>query len=357
MALTAIAFSPIMSTVMEDKVYNWPDNIDAFKKRLLDGGELTFDEALSLTEVPEEYVPALAKAADMVRRKYTSDSIDLCSIINARSGRCPEDCKFCTQSSHHDTDAPVYPMKPIEEIVAAAKKAESAGAHRFCIVTSGDTLSDDDFETVVKAVARLGKETGIHRCASVGALTPERAVRLRRAGLDRYHHNVETAAGHFSDVCSTHSYNDKLETVGNLETAGIEKCVGGILNLGESPRQRVEFAFELKEIDPISIPINFLDPRRGTPLEDQPRMTTMEALKYLAIFRLVMPKAYIRLAGGRLGTFSDDPTLPFKTGANALLIGDLLTTAGPAVQADLEMLRSLGFRLEGEDTPDTATEK
>ncbi len=172
---------------MEVKVYNWPKYIDAFEKRLLDGGELTFDEALSLTEVPDEYIPALAKAADTVRREYTCDSVDLCSIINARSGRCPEDCKFCTQSSHYDTDAPVYPMKPVEEIVAAAKEAESAGAHRFCIVTSGDTLGDEDFETVVKAVVRLGEETGIRRCASVGALTPERAARLRRAGLDRYH--------------------------------------------------------------------------------------------------------------------------------------------------------------------------
>ncbi len=355
--MTAIAFSPIMSTVMEDKVYNWPEYIEGLEKHLLEGGELTFDEALVLSETPDEHVPVLAKAADSVRQKHTSDSIDLCSIINARSGRCPEDCKFCTQSSHYETDAPVYPMKPVKEIVAAAKEAESAGAHRFCIVASGDTLSDEDFETVVEAVSRLSRETGMHRCASVGALTPERANRLRQAGLDRYHHNVETAAGHFSEVCSTHEYADKLETVSNLETSGIEKCVGGILNLGESPRQRVEFAFELKELDPISVPINFLDPRRGTPLEDQPLMSAIEALKYLAIFRLVLPKAYIRLAGGRRGTFSDDPSLPFQTGANALLIGDLLTTAGPAVQADLEMLRSLGFQLTGESPAGNANEK
>ncbi len=351
--MTAIAFSPIMSTVVLLKVDNWPEFLSALKDRLFSDVELTFDEALTLTDIPDEHLFELAETADFIRQRHTADQVDLCSIINARSGRCPEDCKFCTQSSHHETDAPVYPMKPVEEIVAAAKQAETKGAHRFCIVTSGDALSDEDFATVTEAVRQIAKETNLHRCASVGALTKERADQLRQAGLSRYHHNVETASSHFPEICSTHQYDDKLETVSHLDQSEIEKCVGGILNLGETARQRIEFAFELKKIDPISVPINFLNPQAGTPLADRPLMSALEALKYLAIFRLVMPKTYIRLAGGRSDTFGQDAALPFKAGVNALLIGDLLTTAGPAVASDLAMLRSLGFQLDGEDGTDS----
>jgi biotin synthase len=337
-----------MSTDMFSLVDNWPERLTDLEIRLIEGGEISFNEALALTDMPDEFVPALTKAADNVRRTFTDNRIDLCSIINARSGRCPEDCKFCTQSSHYDTKAPEYAMKSVDEIVSAAKDAEAAGAHRFCIVTSGKALGEADFKVVVDAVARIKNETGMRRCASIGALSEERAERLRAAGLNRYHHNVETAAGFFKQVCSTHTYDDKIVTIEHLEKAGIEKCVGGILNLGEAPRQRIEFAFELKMIDPISVPINFLNARPGTPLADRPPLPAIEALKYLAIFRLVMPGAYIRLAGGRTDTFGNDPDLPFKTGINALLIGDLLTTTGPEVRADLRMLESLGFELSGE---------
>lgn len=334
-----------MSTVMSNVVDNSAERFLILSERIIDGGEITFDEAFDLTKTREQSVPLLARAADRIRRRFTDNRIDLCSIINARSGRCPEDCKFCAQSSRYETGAPVYPMKSVSEIVEAAKTAEEAGAHRFCIVTSGDALTDQDFETVVTAVRKIKEETGMRRCASVGSLTPERTARLARAGLNRYHHNVETAAGFFPEVCATHTYGEKLATISNLETAGIEKCVGGILNMGESPRQRIEFAFELKELAPVSVPINFLDPRPGTPLAERPPITAAEAIKYLSIFRFVLPRTYIRLAGGRAETFAGNPSQPFTTGVNGLLIGDLLTTEGPSARADLEMLAALGFEV------------
>ncbi|MEK7817621.1 MAG: biotin synthase BioB [Actinomycetota bacterium] len=318
------------------------------EETVMAGGAIGFDDALALTEVPDDSVGELTRLADRVRRRFAREKVDLCSITSARSGICAEDCRFCTQSSHYRTSAPIYPMKPASEIVVAAGKAEDDGAHRFCIVTSGDSLSDRDFETVLEAVGGIRDETGLKRCASVGWLTPERAAALKDAGLDRYHHNIETARSFFPKVCSTHTYDDKLATINHLKEAGIETCVGGILNLGETPRQRIEFMFELKALEPDSVPVNFLIPRAGTPLGDRRPMAALEAVKYLAILRLVLPRAYIRLAGGRLETFGDKPVMPFSAGVNALLIGNLLTTGGPDARSDITLLKCLGFDVEAD---------
>lgn len=324
-------------------VDNWMAALSGIGDTVMGGGSISFDDALRLTGLPEDLTGELARLADRVRRRYAREKADLCSITSARSGICAEDCRFCTQSSHFNTDSPVYPMKTVSEIVEAAKEAESDGAHRFCIVTSGDSLGDRDFETVLEAVGRIREGTGLKRCASVGWLTPERASQLKQAGLDRYHHNIETARSFFPEICSTHTYDDKLATINHLKAAGVETCVGGILNLGESPRQRIEFMFELKELKPDSVPVNFLIPRPGTPLGDRRPMAALEAAKYLAILRLVLPGAFIRLAGGRLETFGDKPALPFSSGVNALLIGNLLTTGGPDVKSDITLLKCLGF--------------
>lgn len=326
-------------------VDNWSELFKKIEHNVLEGHDISFGEALSLTEATDDAVEELAAVASRVRQHFCRESVDLCSIINARSGKCSEDCKFCSQSRKYATNSPSYPMKTVDEIVIAAKTAESNGAHRFCIVSSGETLADRDFDIVLEAVRRIRNETGLNRCASVGSLTSQRANSLKDAGLNRYHHNIETARSFFPAVCSTHTYDDKIETIDNLKNAAIETCVGGILNLGESPVQRLEFAFELKDIEPDSIPINFLNPRAGTPLAEQPPMAALEAAKYLAIFRLILPRTSIRLAGGRQETFKERPELPFSSGANALLIGDLLTTKGPAVKSDLNLLESLGFNL------------
>lgn len=332
-----------MLTGMKTKVNDWRGYLLTLEKKINNKIDISYDEALNLCKIPDEHLDNLTDLANRVREKFQSNKADLCSIINARSGKCPEDCKFCTQSSHHKTQSDIYPMKSVEEIVAAAKVAEKNGSHRFCIVTSGDELSEKDFEITIEATKQIKETTSLKRCASLGKLNKERAAKLKEAGLDRYHHNVETASSYFENVCSTHTYNEKAKTIEHLKEAEIETCVGGILNLGEDPKQRIEFAFELKKINPPSIPINFLNPRPGTPLENSKPISANEAAKYISIFRLIMPQASIRLAGGRCETFAEDSALPFKAGANALLIGDLLTTKGPKAEEDINLLNSLGF--------------
>ena len=313
-----------------------------------EGDGISFNQALFLTETPDPLIPRLTEIANSVRGHFSQKRVDLCSIINARSGRCSEDCKFCVQSARYSTNVPTYPMKSVSGIVSAAKRAEENGAHRFCVVTSGSGLSDKDFNVVLESIEKINSGTNLKRCASLGLLTAERAALLKEAGLERFHHNLETAKSFFSQICTTHRYENRLQTLGNLEEADIERCVGGILNLGETPLQRVELAFELQALNPASVPLNFLNPRPGTPLSDRPIMRAIEAAKYLAIFRLVLPKSYLRLAGGRRETFREEPALPFKSGANAVLIGDLLTTKGPDTEADLNLLTSLGFEVESD---------
>jgi biotin synthase len=338
-----------MSTIMTNKVDKWLSLLERVERSIMAGGSLGFDEAMELTGLPEASVMDLAVIADKVRRRFNRPRADLCSIINARSGRCAEDCAFCAQSARYATSSPIHPMKSVGEIVEAAKEAEKNGAHRFCIVTSGGDLGDSDFDVTIAAVEEIGRKTGLKRCASLGGLSAERAERLKAAGLSRYHHNLETSPSFWPRICSTHTYDDRLATLEHLKEAGIERCVGGILNLGESARQRIEFAFELKKLEPESVPINFLSPRSGTPLAGRPLLSPIEAARYLALFRLILPRTSIRLAGGRLETFKDRPDLPFVAGANALLIGDLLTTKGPEVKSDLDLLRGLGFDLTAED--------
>lgn len=323
--------------------------LEEIEKTVIGGDSITREQAEQLARIPDEMIDELAAVALRVRRHFCRDKVDLCSIINARSGRCGEDCKFCAQSTRHSAGAPVYPMKSVDEIVATAKQTETNGAHRFCIVTSGEALDAADFAVVLEAVSRIKAETGLKRCASVGRLTAERARELKEAGLNRYHHNVETARGFFPAICSTHTYEDKLETITHLKDTAIETCVGGILNIGESPDQRLEFAFEIRGLQPDSVPLNFLNPRSGTPLAGRPPLAAREAAKFLAIFRLILPRASIRLAGGRRETFKDQPGLPFASGVNALLVGDLLTTDGPPVESDLSLLDSLGFDLAPDD--------
>jgi len=318
------------------------------EESVIGGSDISFAQAEALTTVPIEKIGSLTAAADNIRHHFRANEIDLCSIINARSGRCAEDCKFCAQSSSYKTYAIEYPMKSVPEILAAAHAAESTGARRFCIVTSGESLNERDFNVVLEAVAKIKAATDLKRCASIGRLTPGRSADLREAGLNRYHHNIETAPSFFENVCTTHTFVEKTGTIANVREAGIETCVGGILNLGESPTQRLEFAFALKELDPISVPVNFLSPRAGTPLADRPPMPSREAAKYLAIFRFILPRAFIRLAGGRAETFKDDLQLAFSSGINALLIGNLLTTNGPSVDADLQALSAMGFDVDAD---------
>jgi biotin synthase len=343
--LTSATAYPIIVNTMNNSVHNWNLLLDEVEHSILAGENINFQSALKLTEIPEDSIDKLFQVANNVRQAFNQNKVDLCSIINARSGKCSEDCKFCTQSKHNNTDAPVYPMKEVTQIVDSAKISEENGAHRFCIVTSGLQLNDSEFQIALEAIEKIGVETDLKRCASMGKLTLERARQLKEAGLSRYHHNLETSKSFFSQVCTTHTYEQKIQTINYLKDAGIETCVGGILNLGETAKQRIEFAYELKAVEPDSVPINILNPRPQTPLENRPLISALQAAQYLAIFRLIMPKASIRLAGGRLETFKDDLKMPFLAGVNALLVGDLLTTKGADVTSDISQIKSLGFNV------------
>lgn len=318
---------------------------EVLKTEILSHEGLPWELAAGLLEAHEpEDITALAALAHEVRRHFCGDGVDLCSIMNARSGRCPEDCAFCAQSAHYRTSIVEFALKPVPEMLAAAHLAQQQGAHRFCIVTSGNRLNDAEFAAVLEALQGIARETGLKRCASLGSLTPAQARALAQAGLQRYHHNLETASGFYSRICTTHSYRQRWETAKAVQAAGLELCSGGILNMGESPLQRLEFIFELKALSPQSLPLNFLNPRPGTPLQGQAVLPPLEAVKYIALFRLVIPRAIIRLAGGRCENLKQHYVDGLKAGINGLLIGNYLTTQGPAAAEDIAVLKALGYQ-------------
>lgn len=302
---------------------------------------ITFEEALSLTELPREQVPDLIALARKVTLKYRGDGVFLRSIISARTGNCPEDCAFCSQSAHYDTEIKTHPFMATEKILMAAKQAEKLGAMDFCIVISGRGPTPKVFKKVLEAVDLLRKETNLKIGCSLGELTEEQAFALKEHGVWRYNHNLETCRSYFPRICTTHTYEDRLRTAKLVKKAGMQLCSGGILGMGESVRQRIEFAFELKELDPSWVPINFLNPRPGTPLGHLPLVSPFEAVKTIAIFRLILPDKIIMAAGGREVTLRDLQAMGLLAGANAMILGNYLTTLGRFPEEDLRMLDDL----------------
>ena len=314
-----------------------------YAEKVLKGGEITREEAVELINVPDQDTMLLLAMADRIRQRFNGDEVDVCAIVNARSGRCPENCKFCAQSAHYHTGVTEYPLLSVEELVEAAKKAKAAGAVRFSIVTSGRGQSKaDDFENILQALTRIKKEVGIEICTSLGILTPEQATKLKEVGVTRYHANIETAPSHFPDICSTHSYEDKMSTIQAAKDAGIRVCSGGILGLNETPEQRVEMAFELKRLNIDSIPLNLLNQIEGTPFENNKSLTPLEILRAFAVFRFILPKALIRTAGGREVNLRDLQALALNGGMNGIMVGGYLTTGGRRPEDDKTMLKDLG---------------
>ena len=321
--------------------------ISDIEQRILSGGEITFDEALALIEEQDQrQVQYIYSAANSIRNHFRGNRVDLCAITNAKSGACLENCAFCSQSSHHKTNISIYPFMPVEEIINRAAKAVESKAHRFCIVTSGCKVSDSEMQLICQAI-RLIKEKFSHlkMDASLGALTESQARSLKEAGLDRFNHNIETTESFFSKICTTHTFGDRIKTIKILKNAGIEVCCGGIFGLGEDNRQRIEFAFTIKELDVDCVPLNFLNPIKGTPLETSNVLDSVELLKLISIFRFILPKKQIRICGGRERNLGDSQHLIFYAGADAIIIGDYLTTKGNPAGQDLEMISDLGLEI------------
>lgn len=287
----------------------------------------------------------LVERAWEVRTQRFGDSTDMCSLVNAKSGGCAEDCGFCAQSRYAEADTPMHAMMEPEQILEHAKAAEAAGAHRFCMVTQGQGLSKRDFEKIVAGAELVSQNTNLKRCVSVGHISPERAKRLAGAGVQRVHHNVETARSYYDEVTTTVRYEGRIRTIDAVREAGLESCVGGILNLGESPAQRVEMAFELAEINPTSVPINLLNPRSGTKFGDRELMDPWDVVKWIAIFRLVIPDALFRLCGGRVENLADLQPLAVRAGLNGVMMGNFLTTLGAEPADDREMFTEHGLNV------------
>jgi biotin synthase len=305
---------------------------------------ITYEEALDLGEIEDHTeIEALVERAFESRLERFGDSTDMCSLVNAKSGGCAEDCGFCAQSRFAEADTPMHAMMTPDQILEHARAAEAAGAHRFCMVTQGQGLSKRDFQNVVEGARLVAEHTNLKRCASIGHMSTERARALKDAGIQRVHHNVETAESYYDEVSTTVRYEGRIRTIEAVRDAGLETCVGGILNLGESREQRVEMAFQLAALDPTSVPINLLNPRPGTKFGDRERMDPWEAVKWIAIFRLIMPAALFRLCGGRIENLGELQPLAVKAGLNGVMMGNFLTTLGAEPEDDRAMFQELGL--------------
>ena len=300
--------------------------------------------ALGLSKLEASDMFLLFPLTNRLRESASQDRVFLCSIVNAKSGLCAEDCRFCAQSARYPTGIKTYPLLSAEEMVAAARSARKNGAREFGIVTSGKGVSDPfEIETIAQAIAGIS-EMGLQACVSPGIVSADTLSRWKEAGLSRYHHNLETAPSFFPEICTTHGIEEDIAAVRRAKAAGLPVCVGGLFGMGESWAQRVELAFLLKELEVDSAPLNFLNPIPGTPLADTaPGIKPLEALRTIALFRLVMLSVRIIICGGREANLRDLQALVFLAGANALMIGNYLTTSGREPEKDLKMLADLGL--------------
>lgn len=325
-------------------------------ERILKGGAIAREEAIALAEIEgESDILMLCEAADRIRQACCGNTVDLCSIVNVKSGNCSENCSFCAQSSHHPgQESPIYGLKSQAEILAQAKSAEAAGAKRFCLVSQGrgpkySSPKSKEFEQILTTVRAIIAQTSIKPCCALGEVTPEQAQALREAGVTRYNHNLETSENFFPEIVTTHQWRDRVATIKNLKAAGIQACTGGIMGMGESWEDRVDLALALRDLEVESVPINLLNPRQGTPLGDAPKLDPYSALKAIAIFRLILPQQILRYAGGREAVMGELQHLGLQAGINAMLVGHYLTTLGQPPEQDRAMLKSLG--LQGGEAP------
>ncbi len=316
-------------------------------RRVIDGGKITRAEALGILHAPDDTLLSVLDAAFTLRRHHFGRGVRLHVLRNARSGGCSEDCGYCSQSARVQQGAAQrYPWQSREEIVAGARDACRMKAIRYCVVSSGRSPSDADMTEICETVRAVKAEVPIQLCLSLGLLLPAQARQLKEAGVDRYNHNLETSERHFSHLCTTHTYADRVATARAVKAAGLELCCGGLLGAGETLEDRVALAFALQDLGADSIPLNFLDPRPGTPLERYPRIRPVSCLRALAMFRFVHPATEIRVAGGREACLGPMQALALYP-ANSMFTEGYLTTPGQGYAADMALLDAAGFRVDG----------
>lgn len=309
------------------------------KEKVLNGGLIDKSDAMQLWEVDYD---ELCSAANEIREKFCSNNFDICTIVNGKSGKCSENCKFCSQSSFYHTCAGEYPLLDKESIVKEAMNNAEQGMLRFSIVTSGRRLNDKEVDIMCDVIREIRKNTDISICASFGLLNEEQYRKLKDAGVARIHNNIETSENNFQNVCTTHTFSDKINAIKAAQKAGLDICSGGIMGLGENNEDRVDMAFTLRELNVKSIPVNMLNPIPGTPFENNKKLTEKDMCRICAVYRFILPDAFIRLAGGR-GLMENKGRDCFLSGANAAISGNMLTTSGITFETDLALLKELNF--------------
>jgi len=315
--------------------------VETLGNKILEGKMITKQEAIELYEQP---LQELCQKANEIRKQFCSNRFDICTIINGKSGRCSENCRFCAQSAYSHTNAAEYPLLPAKEIVAQAKVNDKQGVLRYSIVTSGKRLSDQEVDKMCEAVQNIKEKTGISVCISFGLLKEEQYRKLKAAGVTRVHNNLETSRKNFPNICTTHTFEDKVNAIRAAQAAGLSVCSGGIMGLGETPEDRIDMALTLRELGIKSVPVNMLNPIPGTPLGQNKKLTAEDMCRIVAVYRFILPDASIRLAGGR-GLLPDKGRSCFLSGANAAISGDMLTTAGITVETDMKLLKELGYEV------------
>ncbi len=323
--------------------------IDEITQRVLAGGEASAADGRWLIGLHHDYLPWLMAGADRIRKTFRGDQIEVCAISNVRSGNCSEDCSFCSQSGHHKlTTTPVYDYIGSEELVTQAQTARQWGVSDFGVVSKGWGLrSDKERKQLGEYFDTMSQQSDVGRCASLGVLTEQTAVELKNMGLENYHHNLESAESFFDNVCTSHNFQENIDTIHHARQAGLRVCAGGILGMGESTDQRVELATQLRDLGVESVPLNFLSPQVGTPMADRQPLSAFEILQAIVVFRYLLPKAEIRIAGGRQ-FLGDMQSMIFMAGASGVMIGDYLTTSGRSVDDDLQMIDELKLRVRGD---------
>jgi len=316
--------------------------IDSCMKKVVNGNSISLEEAERL--ISTNNVIKLADCANFITKKFNEESVDVESLINAKSGNCPEDCSFCAQSTFYETGITKYPLLPDKTIIEKAREAEIHGAASFCLVCAYREPSENDFEKICRVIEKLRKEVQLDINVSLGFMTQERAQRLKSLGVKRYNHNLETSESFFSKICKTHDFSDRIKTARIVKSAGLELCCGGIIGMGETTRQRIELAFSISSLEPDEVPINILIPRKGTPKQlDNCSIHPIDIISTIAVWRFIMPRTILKIAGGREIYFSDGGKLALQAGANGIITGGYLTTNGNAPNKDIQMIRGIGL--------------
>ncbi len=340
--------------MMNDATYR---QIDTLTQAILNGADISAEDGLWLLKLDHDYLPWLMASADRLRKTFRGNEIEVCAISNVRSGNCSENCSFCAQSGHHKTSAPAYNYISDEELADQANQARQWGASDFGVVSKGWGVRSEKEHTALSSYFKtLEGSSDIGRCASLGVLDKNTATTLKGYGLENYHHNLETAESYFDKVCTSHTYQENIDTIKHAHDAGLRVCAGGILGMGETVEQRIELATTLRDLGVESVPLNFLNPQEGTPFSHITPMKPYDILQNIAVFRFMLPRAEIRIAGGR-SFLGDLQSMIFMAGASGVMIGNYLTTKGREVEDDLQMFKALKLEIrDGTQKKRAATE-